>query len=69
MARNFGSMSPADPLMIFGKPIGEPYLSRRGAFRGQQVLHESRVFLPREDNVTHEPASYEVARYATIAGT
>src|SRR5215831_14559401 len=59
VARNFGGILPANPLMILGEPIAEPGISCRRAIGSQQIPDQAFVFLPGQNRVIYEPAGYQ----------
>src|SRR5216684_5769737 len=45
-------------LAVFCEPLAQPSFPRWRTFRSKQVSHESLVFFPCKDNVSHDPTSH-----------
>src|SRR6516162_1795002 len=53
---HFRSVYAAEPLAVFPEPVAQAGFPRRGATWRQEIRHESSVFLPSENYVSHKPA-------------
>src|SRR5215472_367470 len=58
VARNLRRVAPADFLAIRGQPLAQAGFAGGQSFGSEETGHKALVFLPSQDHVADEPASY-----------